>query len=226
MTPDTGPLGHLLGCQPTTGRRRPPPPQLNTDPPPTIDAPAQSRPDDRPRTGPEQGLPPVPLGAGVEGGVEGIVTHPAQRSAHGAHKQQWEEGKLAAGIRQIDRVVPHIDVRMLRLRQRRQAGEGVAGQEAARGGVLPAGTRVDELGERDPSLAGVAQAALTRVHLLKNVTEMCRPRSGFPARPKYTLTRLHLLTDRFAAHPPSGPGPGKLFRQLLQPREKLGERVG
>jgi len=39
---------------------------------------------------------------------------------------------LARGVGQVDRVVPHVDVSVLCLRQGRQAGERVFAQEAAR----------------------------------------------------------------------------------------------
>ena len=49
---------------------------------------------------------------------------------------------LPAGVGQVDRVVADVDIRMLRLRQRRQARERVPRQEATGAGIVPAGAQV------------------------------------------------------------------------------------
>ena len=97
----TSSLGNLLGSHSPTCRR-PPPRCLHTDPPSAIDAPTKSGADDRSRSGPEEGLSPVPLHTRVQGGLDSIVTYPAQRATCGCHQQQRNEGKLAARVGQVE----------------------------------------------------------------------------------------------------------------------------
>ena len=129
---------------------RSPPPQLDTDPPPAVDAGANYSPNPRAYPAPEEGFLPFPLhpgaGIGLQVGFQGVVAHPAQEATRRRYQQQGDEGELPAGVGQVGRVVGDVPIRMLRLRQCRQAGERVTAEEAARGWVVPAGAQVVQAG--------------------------------------------------------------------------------
>ena len=67
-----------------------------------------------------------------------------------------DEGEIPTWIGQVDRVVAHVDVGMLRGGQRCQPGEWVSRQEAPGGGVIPPRPQVEQAGGGVPVLAGVA----------------------------------------------------------------------